>query len=252
MARIKIKKKFGQHFLNNETILKKINSFHLDRKNVIEIGPGMGALTKFLVHDIKNLVLVEVDSDCVDFLKKNFKNIKIINDDILKIDFENIFKNKFSVISNLPYNISSQVLFKILENKEKVTQFTILVQKEVAKRICSNNGNKTYGILSVLVQTYYDIEYLLEIDPKEFDPAPKVDSALIRGTRNSNENIGVPFNFFKKIVKQSFQNRRKTLRNSLKNLNLPKQIESNSIFSKRAEQLDINDFIWLVNEINKK
>ena len=251
MIRIKTKKKFAQHFLKNEKILHQISLTHLNKKNILEIGPGTGALTKYLIIKRSNLVLIEIDSDCINYLNKNFKNIKIINDDILQVNFLKIFKSKFSVISNLPYNISSQVFFKVLEYRDYITEFTFLLQKEVAQRICSNSGKKTYGILSVLIQTFYKTDYILEVGPKEFDPPPKVDSALITGLRNKTINIGVSFNYFKKIVKQSFQNRRKTLRNSLKNLNLPKKFVSQSIFSKRAEQLDIKDFIWLTNQIKK-
>ena len=154
-------------------------------------------------------------------------------------------------MSQSNWSISSQVFFKVLEYRDYITEFTFLLQKEVAQRICSNSGKKTYGILSVLIQTFYKTDYILEVGPKEFDPPPKVDSALISGVRNKTINIGVSFNYFKKITKQSFQNRRKTLRNSLKNLNLPKKFVSQSIFSKRAEQLDIKDFIWLTNQIKK-
>ena len=246
---IKTKKKFGQHFLKNEAILERIISSHSDRKNVIEIGPGMGALTKYLLPNVKNLLLVEVDNECVKYLNDNYKGLNLLSGDILKINLEKLFEDNFSIISNLPYNISSQVFFKILENKDKITEFTFLIQKEVARRICSGYGNKTYGILSVLIQTFYETEYIFEVGPNEFEPPPKVDSALIRGVRNSTQDIGVPFVYFKNVVKQAFQNRRKTLRNSLKHLNLPISIKSHEIFSKRAEQLDINDFIWLVNEI---
>ena len=137
------------------------------------------------------------------------------------------------------------------DNKDFISEFSFLIQKEVAQRICSTSGNKTYGILSVLLQTYFDLEYLFEVSPDEFNPPPKVNSAVIRGVRNTRNDIGIPFKLFKNIVKTGFQNRRKTLRNSLKSLNLPETFTSNSIFSKRAEQLDVEDFIWLSSEINK-
>ncbi len=251
MVKIRTKKKLGQHFLNNEEISKKIVSSHVNRKNLLEIGPGIGALTKYLIKETNTFLVIEIDDDCVDYLKKEFDNINLIKEDILKVDFENLFNDKFSVISNLPYNISSQVFFKILDNRNLVNEFSFLIQKEVGKRICSKSGNKTYGILSVLLQTYFDLEYLFEVNPDEFNPPPKVYSSVIRGVRNKRDDSSFSYKSLKKIVKLSFQNRRKTLRNSLKTLNLPKTFTSNSIFSKRAEQLDVEDFIWLSNEIKK-
>lgn len=251
MVKIRTKKKLGQHFLNNEEISKKIVSSHVNRKNLLEIGPGIGALTKYLIKETNNFLVVEIDNDCVDFLKKNFNKINLVKEDILKVDFENLFDNQFSIISNLPYNISSQVFFKILDNRNLVNEFSFLVQKEVGKRLCSKSGNKTYGILSVLLQTYFDLEYLFEVNPNEFNPPPKVFSSVIRGVRNKRDDSTFSYKSLKKIVKISFQNRRKTLRNSLKTLNLPKTFTSNSIFSKRAEQLDVEDFIWLSKEIKK-
>ena len=251
MVKIRTKKKLGQHFLNNEEISKKIVISHINRNNILEIGPGIGALTKYLINESNNFYVVEIDDDCVNLLKKDFKSLNIIKEDVLKLNFNNLFDDKFSIISNLPYNISSQVFFKILDNKDFISEFSFLIQKEVAQRICSTSGNKTYGILSVLLQTYFDLEYLFEVSPDEFNPPPKVNSAVIRGVRNTRNDIGIPFKLFKNIVKTGFQNRRKTLRNSLKSLNLPETFTSNSIFSKRAEQLDVEDFIWLSNEINK-
>ena len=251
MIKIRTKKKLGQHFLNNDDVAKKIISFHSNRKNVLEIGPGIGALTKFLVDEVDNLLLIEIDKDCILFLKKKYKDLNIIEDDVLNIEFNSLFNKNLSIISNLPYNISSQVFFKILENRDSIDEFTFLIQKEVAQRVCSESGNKTYGILSVLLQTYFDLENIFEIEPDKFNPPPKVFSSVVKGVRNSTKNIGVPFKLFKNTVKLAFQNRRKTLRNSLKALNLPKTFTSNSIFSKRAEQLDVKDFIWLSNEIKK-
>ena len=251
MVKIRTKKKLGQHFLKNEEISKQIVISHINRNNILEIGPGSGALTKYLINESNNFYVVEIDNDFVNLLKKDFKNLNIIKEDVLKLNFNNLFDDKFSIISNLPYNISSQVFFKILDNKDFICEFSFLIQKEVAQRICSKSGNKTYGILSVLLQTYYNLEYLFEVSPDEFNPPPKVYSAVIRGVRNTRDDIGIPFKLFKNIIKTGFQNRRKTLRNSLKSLNLPKTFTSNSIFSKRAEQLDVEDFIWLSNEINK-
>ena len=252
MLSIKSKKKFGQHFLINEkkalTIVNNLSS----RENVLEIGPGKGVLTKYLLEKkIKNFIVSEIDQDCVKYLKKTYQKIQIIEGDILKVKLNNIFNNNFSIISNLPYYISSQILFSILENRDSISEFVILIQKEVAERICSKPNNKTYGILSVLLQTFYDLEYLFDIGSEEFNPKPKVQSAVLKATRNNTKDIGTNFFFYKNVVKLSFQNRRKTLRNSLKNLNLRQDFTSKNIFSKRAEQLDINDFIWLANEIKK-
>ncbi|PDH50383.1 MAG: ribosomal RNA small subunit methyltransferase A [Rhodothermaeota bacterium MED-G16] len=249
MIKFQSKKKLGQHFLINETIAKSISNTFEGRNNVLEIGPGMGVLTKYIIKDASKLILVEIDFDCIKYLNKIHRDIKIINEDILKINLNNLFNNNFSVISNLPYNISSQVFFKILESRDIVDDFTFMIQKEVGERICSKSNKKTYGILSVLIQIYFDVEYVFDVDSKEFNPQPRVMSCVIKGIRNKRSNIGVSFSFLKNIVKNSFRNRRKTLRNSLKNLNLPKDFTSKKIFSKRAEQLDLDDFIWLSKKI---
>ena len=253
MLSIKSKKKFGQHFLINEKKALAIVNNLSYRENVLEIGPGKGVLTKYLLEKkIKNFIVSEIDQDCVKYLKKTYQKIQIIEGDILKVKLNNIFNNNFSIISNLPYYISSQILFSILENRDSISEFVILIQKEVAERICSKPKSKNYGILSVLLQTFYDLEYLFDIGSEEFNPKPKVQSAVLKATRNNTMDIGTTFFFYKNVVKLSFQNRRKTLRNSLKNLNLRQDFTSKNIFSKRAEQLDIDDFIWLTNEINKK
>ena len=249
MIKFQTKKKLGQHFLINETIAKSISNTFEGRNNILEIGPGMGFLTKYIIKGASNLILVEIDSDCIKYLNKIHRDIKIINEDILKINLNNLFNNKFSVISNLPYNISSQVFFKILESRDIVDDFTFMIQKEVGERICSKSKKKTYGILSVLIQIYFDVQYLFDVDSKEFHPQPRVISCVIKGNRNKRSNIGVSFSFLKNIVKNSFRNRRKTLRNSLKNLNLPEDFTSKKMFSKRAEQLDLDDFIWLSKKI---
>ena len=249
MLKIQSKKKLGQHFLINETIAKSISNVFDGKNNVLEIGPGMGFLTKYLKKDASKLILIEIDLDCIKYLNQVHHDLKIINDDILKINLNNLFNNNFSVISNLPYNISSQVFFKILESRNIVDDFTFMLQKEVGERICSKPGKKTYGILSVLIQVYFDVEYVFEVEPKEFNPQPRVMSCVVKGNRNRISNIGVSFSFLKSIVKNSFQNRRKTLRNSLKNLNLPQDFTSKKIFSKRAEQLSLDDYIWLSKKI---
>ncbi len=252
MTKIKTKKKFGQHFLINEELALNITKKLIFRNNIIEIGPGKGVLTKnlFAEKDSK-LVVSEIDRDLVKYLSLKFPGLKIISGDILTLDLNKLFKNKFSLIGNLPYNISSQIIFKILENRDRIIEFVIMLQKEVAERICSTYNKKSYGILSVLTQTYYDLSLSEIIPPNNFDPPPKVDSCVIHAVRNNKINIGIGYDQLKSIVKNCFQNRRKTLRNSLKNLNLPKEFTSNDIFSKRAEQLKLNDFIWLSKQINK-
>ena len=252
MTKIKSKKKFGQHFLINEELASDITKKLIFRDSIIEIGPGKGVLTKnLLAQKVSNLVVSEIDNDLVTYLSIRFPGLKIISGDILTLDFNKLFENKFSIIGNLPYNISSQIIFKILDNRDKILEFVIMLQKEVAERICSSYNKKSYGILSVLAQTYYDMSLSEKILPNNFEPPPRVDSCVIHAVRNDNIDIGIGYNKFKTIVKNCFQNRRKTLRNSLKNLNLPKEFTSSDIFSSRAEQLKLNDFIWLSKEINK-
>ena len=252
MTKIKTKKKFGQHFLINEDLALEISEKLILRKNIFEIGPGKGVLTKTLYNDENvNLVVSEIDRDLVDYLRKEYPNLDIMNGDVLDLNFRNIFNENYSIIGNLPYNISSQILFKILENKSQIHEFVVMLQKEVAERICSSENKKSYGILSVLTQTYYDVNLSEVITPDNFDPPPKVNSCVVYGKRKKDIEIEIPFIKFKKIVKNCFQNRRKTLRNSLKNLNLPKKFTSNDIFSRRAEQLNLNEFLSLSSEIIK-
>ena len=252
MTKIKTKKKFGQHFLINENLALKISEKLILRKNIFEIGPGKGVLTKTLYNDENvNLVVSEIDRDLVDYLRKEYPNLDIMNGDVLDLNFRNIFNENYSIIGNLPYNISSQILFKILENKSQIHEFVVMLQKEVAERICSSENKKSYGILSVLTQTYYDVTLSEVITPDNFDPPPKVNSCVVYGKRKKDIEIEIPFIKFKRIVKNCFQNRRKTLRNSLKNLNLPKEFTSNDIFSRRAEQLNLNEFLTLSTEIIK-
>ena len=252
MTKIKTKKKFGQHFLINEDLALEISEKLILRKNIFEIGPGKGVLTKTLYNDENvNLVVSEIDRDLVDYLRKEYPNLDIMNGDVLDLNFRNIFNENYSIIGNLPYNISSQILFKILENKSQIHEFVVMLQKEVAERICSSENKKSYGILSVLTQIYYDVTLSEVITPDNFDPPPKVNSCVVYGKRKKDIEIEIPFIKFKRIVKNCFQNRRKTLRNSLKNLNLPKKFTSNDIFSRRAEQLNLNEFLSLSSEIIK-
>ena len=252
MTKIKTKKKFGQHFLVNKDIALEISNKLILRKNILEVGPGKGVLTKTLYDDENvNLVVSEIDRDLVDYLRTEYPYLDIINGDVLDLNFRNIFNENYSIIGNLPYNISSQILFKILENKSQIHEFVVMLQKEVAERICSSENKKSYGILSVLTQTYYDVTLSEVITPDNFDPPPKVNSCIVYGKRKKDIEIEIPFVKFKRIVKNCFQNRRKTLRNSLKNLNLPIEFTSNDIFSRRAEQLNLNEFLTLSTEITK-
>ena len=252
MTKIKTKKKFGQHFLINEDLALEISEKLILRKNIFEIGPGKGVLTKTLYNDENvNLVVSEIDRDLVDYLRAEYPYLDIMNGDVLDLNLRNIFNENYSIIGNLPYNISSQILFKILENKSHIHEFVVMLQKEVAERICSSENKTSYGILSLLTQIYYDLSLSEAITPDNFDPPPKVNSCVVYGKRKKDIEIEIPFIKFKRIVKNCFQNRRKTLRNSLKNLNLPKEFTSNDIFSKRAEQLNLNEFLTLSTEIIK-
>ena len=244
---IKSKKKFGQHFLKDLTIAKIIVQEFDSKTEILEIGPGNGVLTNFLVEQKFNkIVAIDIDYRLIEYLKskKRFQKIHLINNDILKIDFSNLFKNQFSIVGNLPYNISSQILFKILEYRDRIGIVVIMLQKEVADRIISSSHSKKYGILSVLIQTFFKVRKIADVDSNSFDPPPKVQSSVIKLSRNDVLNIGVEFSFFKTVVKSSFQRRRKMLRNALKNLNLQDKFH-HDIFSKRAEELSSDDFIWL-------
>ncbi len=260
MNKVRAKKSLGQHFLKNEEIANEIvesffdsltgqevlnNSGKTKKFNVLEIGPGMGVLTKYILEKTNvNLFLAEIDMESVAYLCKNFplNQNNFIVADFLQLDFEKNLKNEqVSVIGNFPYNISSQILFKVFENKEQVPLIVGMFQKEVAKRIASPPGSKEYGILSVLLQAFYDVEYLFTVDEWEFSPAPKVKSAVIKITRNADKKLSCNLKNFKTVVKTAFNQRRKTLRNSLKSLT--GEIDTGSpIFSKRPEQLSVEEF----------
>lgn len=252
------KKHLGQHFLKDENIAKKIVSSLLNKngyKTVLEIGPGTGVLTKYLLADKTfEIFAAELDRESVAYLKKTFSELegKIIEGDFLSMDIASLFKQPLAIIGNFPYNISSQILFKVLENKNQIPEVVGMFQKEVAERITSPPGNKTYGILSVLIQAFYKIEYLFTVNPGVFFPPPKVKSAVIRLSRNNVKQLDCNEELFFKVVKAGFNQRRKTLRNALKSnptLELP-DLRS-EIFNKRAEQLSVNDFIELTKAIGK-
>ena len=252
---MKPKKKFGQNFLTDVSIAKDIVSFLSDSKTktIIEIGPGKGILTKYLLKiSHKEIKFVEIDEECVSYLKNKYPNIEkhLINDDFLNINL-NSFKQPLSIIGNFPYNISSQILFKIYENKIIVNEMIGMFQLEVAERICSNYGTKKYGILSVLIQAFFEVKMMKKIKPNSFFPIPKVDSAVIKISKKT-DTINCDEILFKKIVKQSFGQRRKTLRNSLKIFNITDIIKEDTIFAKRPEQLSVSDFIYLTNLVGNE
>tara|TARA_Y100001968_G_C19433308_1_gene758237 strand:- start:800 stop:1576 length:777 start_codon:yes stop_codon:yes gene_type:complete len=251
---VKPKKALGQHFLNNKIVAEKIVESLSDYQNILEIGPGTGILTQFLLKKKIDLRLVEIDNESVSFLISKLKINKniIYNQDFLKLNLSELFENKnFSIIGNFPYNISSQILFKIIDNRELISEMCGMFQYEVAERICEKEGTKKYGILSVLTQAFFDTKLLFEVPNKFFVPPPKVNSAVILLKRKKNLKINCNEKLFFKIVKISFQQRRKTLRNSLKQLNLTDNLREHIIFDKRPEQLSVNQFVDLTNLINQ-
>ena len=254
MQFVKPKKALGQHFLNNKIVAEKIVESLSDCQNILEIGPGTGILTQFLLKKKIDLRLVEIDNESVSFLISKLKINKniIYNQDFLKLNLSELFENKnFSIIGNFPYNISSQILFKIIDNRELISEMCGMFQYEVAERICEKEGTKKYGILSVLTQAFFDTKLLFEVPNKFFVPPPKVNSAVILLKRKKNLKINCNEKLFFKIVKISFQQRRKTLRNSLKQLNLTDNLREHIIFDKRPEQLSVNQFVDLTNLINQ-
>jgi 16S rRNA (adenine1518-N6/adenine1519-N6)-dimethyltransferase len=253
METVKAKKRLGQHFLKDENIAKQIvDSLDGDTKNVLEIGPGMGVLTQYLLSkEDYNLFVVEIDKESVAYLEKHFPPLtkRIIEEDFLRLDVQTLFSGHFSVIGNFPYNISSQILFKILDNKNHIPEMVGMFQKEVAVRVASKPGNKDYGILSVLLQAFYDIEYLFTVEAEVFIPPPKVKSAVIRLKRNAVIHLECDEQKFKQLVKTAFNQRRKTLRNSLKSLSFVDKFTQEDIFNKRPEQLSVAEFIYLTKHL---
>ncbi|MDX1829785.1 MAG: 16S rRNA (adenine(1518)-N(6)/adenine(1519)-N(6))-dimethyltransferase RsmA [Lutibacter sp.] len=253
---VRAKKHLGQHFLKDEEIAKKIADSLTEKnyENVLEIGPGMGVLTKYLLQKKFKTSVIEIDSESVEYLKANYLNLanNIISKDFLKINLSDYFQeNQVAIIGNFPYNISTQIVFKTLENKQQIPEFSGMFQKEVAQRIASKPGSKVYGILSVLAQAFYTVEYLFTVPPDVFNPPPKVDSGVIRLIRKENYTLPVNEKLFYKIVKLGFNQRRKTLRNSLKSLNLSDKLKQDAIFAKRPEQLSVEQFIELTAKIEQ-
>ena len=257
---VRAKKSLGQHFLTDQAVASNIvNALSALSGNALEIGPGMGVLTKYLLErEGIDFRVVEIDRESVTYLKEHFpslcsiaqsadplhRHIRIYDEDFLKLDLHSLFGDKFSIIGNFPYNISSQIFFKVIENRDYVDEVVCMVQKEVAERIATQDGSKTYGILSVLLQAWYDIEYLFTVGEGAFVPPPKVKSAVIRLTRNGRTDLGCDEVLFKQVVKTSFNQRRKTLRNSLKTMN-ENGDDLAGFSSLRPEQLSITEFIEL-------
>jgi 16S rRNA (adenine1518-N6/adenine1519-N6)-dimethyltransferase len=253
---VKAKKYLGQHFLNDEIIAQKIaDTLSLKGYNtILEIGPGMGVLTKYLLQKDVTTHVIEIDTESVAYLQANYLNLasRIIEKDFLKYDLNEVFKGEsFAIIGNFPYNISTQIVFKTLEMRHQIPEFSGMFQKEVAERICSKEGSKVYGILSVLTQAYYDAEYLFTVPPSVFNPPPKVESGVLRLTRKKEYALPCDDALFFKVVKTAFQQRRKTMRNSLKTLNLSDNLREDIIFDKRPEQLNVQQFIGLTQLIEK-
>jgi len=253
--KVKAKKYLGQHFLKDEQIAQKIVSLMPESlPKILEIGSGTGILTKYLLPIWKeNFYAIEIDKDSVQYLVKHLPELStnLLNEDFLKFSIANHFEGDLGIIGNFPYNISSPIFFKVLENRQQVKTLVGMVQKEVGKRIAAKAGSKTYGILSVLLQAYYDIEYVFTVKPQVFNPPPKVDSAVIFLQRNQVEKLACNEKLFKTIVKLSFGQRRKTLRNSLKSLQIPEEIRGQGIFGKRPEQLSVEGFVELTQLMEK-
>ena len=253
MLSVRPKKSLGQHFLKDNDIAKRIADTidGFPQLPVLEVGPGTGVLTRFLLDKARDLTVVELDRDSVAFLKQNFTELehdRIIEDDFLQLDLSRLYNEKFCVIGNYPYNISSQIFFKLLDYKDLIPCCTGMIQKEVAMRLAGVPGNKIYGILSVLLQSWYDVEYLFTVDEDAFTPPPKVKSAVVRLVRNSRTAMNCNEKLFKTIVKTSFNRRRKMLRNSVKPLiGENTDVLQDPLFTKRPEQLSIAQFEELTN-----
>lgn len=277
---VRPKKHLGQHFLKDLNIARKIvDALQANGTSVLEVGPGTGVLTQYLIErtskkpsptisgsgstsplekgqggEAFELFVIDVDGESIEYLKQQFPTLgnRIIHDDFLKLSLETLGPGKWSIIGNFPYNISSQIFFKVLEQRHLVTEVVGMIQKEVAQRIASPPGSKEYGILSVLLQAYYDIKLLFSVPPGVFLPPPKVNSAVLSLTRNSVVALPCDEKLFVQVVKTAFQQRRKTLRNALKSLNLPASLQQHPLLDQRAERLGVNDFVFLTNELGAR
>lgn len=256
MSLVKAKKHLGQHFLTDKNIAEKIvNGLQATSqyKQVLEVGPGMGILSDFLLakQDLETY-LIDIDTESYEFLKRKYPNLgdRLINGDFLELDFAAVFPGKFGIIGNFPYNISSQILFKVLDNRNQVVELVGMFQKEVAQRCAEKPGSKEYGILSVFLQAFYKVEYLFSVKPGVFNPPPKVTSAVIRLTRNDVEKLNCDEKLFWQVVKAGFNQRRKTLRNALSSLVSKESMTDDLMFDLRAERLSVDDFVKMTNLIN--
>ncbi|PRD52637.1 16S rRNA (adenine(1518)-N(6)/adenine(1519)-N(6))-dimethyltransferase RsmA [Sphingobacterium gobiense] len=255
MNTVRAKKHLGQHFLNDKNAAQKIVEAlepALGFKQVLEVGPGMGVLSDFLLQkDDYETWLIDVDDESITFLADNYPQLdnRLIHGDFLTLDFSQYFANKLAVIGNFPYNISSQILFKILEERGRVVQMVGMFQKEVAERCVAKPGSKTYGILSVFLQAYYDVEYLFTVKAGAFNPPPKVLSGVIKITRNESNTLNCDEKLFWRVVKGAFNQRRKTLRNALSAVVPKDRMSDNPLYELRAERLSVEDFVSLTNEI---
>ncbi len=261
---VKAKKSLGQHFLKDEDTARRIAETisgpelpegHPDwgTMPVLEVGPGMGVLSKYLLATGRSVKAVELDSESVGFLAGVYPDLHVTEADFLKLDLGTLFPGEFALIGNYPYNISSQIFFKVLDNRERIPVVAGMLQKEVAERICSGPGSKVYGILSVLLQAWYDCEYLFSVEPSVFAPPPKVRSGVLRLTRNSRTSLGCDPALFRRVVKTAFGQRRKTLRNSLAPLIPPgSPALLSELMPLRPERLSVDQFIELTNLIATK
>ena len=250
---VRPKKYLGQHFLTDQNIAKNITATlsGTGYSTVLEIGPGMGMLTQYLLQHSYSTHVIEIDTESIDYLKTNVSELenRIIEGDFLKLDLTEYFDDQVAIIGNFPYNISSQILFRVIEQRHLVPEFAGMFQKEVAERICEKPGSKAYGILSVLTQAFYTPEYLFNVSRFVFDPPPKVASGVIRLRRKEKQELPCDTALFFRVVKTAFQQRRKTLRNSLKSFGLSPSLKEDSIFDERPERLSVSDFVQLTQKI---
>ncbi len=257
MKPVRAKKHLGQHFLKDLEVAQSITQQLQATQHyevALEVGPGMGVLTQFLLQRAEfETQVVEIDRESVSYLKKNFPALqdRIWAQDFLETHWAKEIRQPFALIGNFPYNISSPIFFNVLELRDHIPEVVGMLQKEVAQRIAAHEGNKTYGILSVLLQAFYDIEYCFDVPPEVFDPPPKVDSGVIRLVRNERKELEIPEKLFRRLVKQAFSTRRKTLRNALKPWQLPAELTQLPIFGQRAEQLSVEEFLSLGKQIHE-
>ena len=249
---VRAKKALGQHFLKDENIALQIaESLTGLTSHVLEIGPGMGVLTKYL-YNRENIDFhaIEIDTESVEYLHAHYPSLHVIEGDFLALDLSTLFAEPFAVIGNFPYNISSQILFKVFDNRNRIPEVVGMFQKEVAERVAAKPGSKTYGILSVLLSAFYNIEYLFTVHEHVFNPPPKVKSAVIRLQRNDVTSLECDEKLFVQVVKTGFNQRRKTLRNALRQLNMPLDAVPETLLGLRAEQLSVSDFIEITNSLS--